>query len=131
MPCDPKGWPTRLRVHAAAVQAPSGERESRPMRQLPGEAMRGGRGSGLLHLYYNRGVDSRRTPPAVLEVARRSTEPRLGEGLVAFAEERARRRGCRELAARIDGADAELRAVLVARGFHPADVLVAGLVPAV
>ena len=68
---------------------------------------------------------------AVLEVARRSTEPRLGEGLVAFAEERARRRGCRELAARMDGADAELRAVLVARGFRPADVLVTELVPAV
>src|SRR5947199_69697 len=67
---------------------------------------------------------------AVLEVARRSTEPRLGEGLVAFAEDRARRRGCRELAARIDGVDPELRAVLLARGFRPADALVAALVPA-
>jgi len=67
---------------------------------------------------------------AALEVARRSTEPRLGEGLVAFAEDRARRRGCRELAARIDGVDPELRAVLLARGFRPADALVAALVPA-
>ena len=68
---------------------------------------------------------------AVLEVARRSAEPLLGEGLVAFAEERARRRGCRQLAARVAGADPELRAVLVARGFRPADVLVTELVAAV
>src|SRR5207244_3378949 len=40
---------------------------------------------------------------AVLEVVRRSMEPRLGEGLVAFAEERARRRGWRALGARMGG----------------------------
>jgi hypothetical protein len=38
-------------------------------------------------------------------------------GLVAFAEERARRRGCRRLTAWPDPADGALRAALVARGY--------------
>jgi len=66
---------------------------------------------------------------AVLEVARRSTEPRSARAR-RLRGGPARRRGCRELAARIDGVDPELRALLLARGFVLPDALVAALVPA-
>jgi hypothetical protein len=42
----------------------------------------------------------------------------LLEGLVAFAEERARRRGCRRLTAWVAPQDGAVRAALVARGYR-------------
>jgi hypothetical protein len=47
------------------------------------------------------------------------------DGLVAFAERRARRRGCARLEAR--GGDPELRAALLARGWRAGEALVAEL----
>ncbi len=44
--------------------------------------------------------------------------------LIAFAEERARRRGCREVSARIGDDDVALRAALTARGYRTGAVLV-------
>jgi len=49
------------------------------------------------------------------------------EGLLAFAEERARRRGCRRLTAWVDREDAELRATLLARGYRAGELLVTDL----
>ena len=45
------------------------------------------------------------------------------DGLVAFAEERARRRGCRRLCAWVEPVDAELRATLLARGYRAGELL--------
>ena len=64
------------------------------------------------------GVRARRPPAGVLLA-----------GLVAFAEERARRRGCRRLAAWLDAADTELRATLLARGYCAGPVVVMDLAP--
>ena len=44
-------------------------------------------------------------------------------GLVTFAEERARKRGCLRLAAWVDATEDELRATLLARGYHPGALL--------
>jgi hypothetical protein len=66
---------------------------------------------------------------AVLDGARARHEapgPVL-DGLVALAEERARRRGCRRLAAWVGAEDTPLRAALLARGYHPGEWLVADL----
>ena len=57
---------------------------------------------------------------------RKPAEPLLGE-LVAFAEERARKRGCRRLTAWVDPADDALRATLLARGYRSGELLVAEL----
>ena len=51
----------------------------------------------------------------------------LLEELVAFAEERARRRGCRRLAAWVDAGDDDLRAALLARGYRAGELLVTEL----
>lgn len=51
----------------------------------------------------------------------------LLEALVAFAEERARRRGCRRLTACFDREHPELRATLLARGYRAGEMLVADL----
>lgn len=66
---------------------------------------------------------------AVLDGARvrPAPAPDLLAGLVAFAEERARRRGCRRLAAWVDAGDAELRSALLARGYRTGELLVAEL----
>jgi len=48
------------------------------------------------------------------------------DGLVAFAERRARRRGCPRLEASLDG-DPQLRTVLLARGYRAGEVLVTDL----
>ncbi len=68
---------------------------------------------------------------ATLEVVRRAagggSDDGLAAGLVDFATDRARRRGCRALAARVATADPDLRAVLLARGFHVEEALVADL----
>ena len=58
--------------------------------------------------------------------ARGAVSP-LREGLVAFAEERARRRGCRRLAAWVDPGEGDLRATLLARGYRPGDLFVTDL----
>jgi hypothetical protein len=49
------------------------------------------------------------------------------DGLVAFAEERARKRGCDRLSAWVAAEDADLRATLVARGYRAGELLVAEL----
>jgi hypothetical protein len=66
---------------------------------------------------------------AVLDGARARNVPAgpVLEGLVAFAEERARRRGCRRLTAWLDAGETELRAMLLARGYRAGEVLVADL----
>ena len=55
--------------------------------------------------------------------ARPGTEAPLIDGLIAFAEERARRRGCRRLSAWVEPDDATLRAAFLARGYRPGTVL--------
>jgi hypothetical protein len=66
---------------------------------------------------------------AVLDGAR--TRPPAGPetlaGLVAFAEDRARRRGCRRLTAWPGAADAVLRSTLAARGYRMRDAFVRDL----
>jgi len=47
--------------------------------------------------------------------------------LVAFAEERARRRGCCRLAAWVETGDGELRAALIARGYRVGELLTTDL----
>jgi hypothetical protein len=59
-------------------------------------------------------------------VRTRERSSELVQELVAFAEERARRRGCRRLTAWVD-ADVELRAALLARGYRAGETLVADL----
>ena len=66
---------------------------------------------------------------AVLDGVRQdanAAEPLLGP-LIALAEERARRRGCRRMLAWVDPTDAPLRAALAARAYQGAEVLVAEL----
>lgn len=88
----------------------------------------GGEIVGLVTLRYGRsllrggltaeidGVRIRRTPPGEVLT-----------GLVAFAEARARRRGCRLVSAAIDPDDGDLRAVLLARGYRAGTHLVQDL----
>jgi len=65
---------------------------------------------------------------AVLDGARaRPAAPPLLAALVTFAEERARRRGCRWLGAWVDGADGDLRATLLERGYRSGTLLVTDL----
>jgi hypothetical protein len=83
---------------------------------------------GLVSLVYPRSlVHGDRA--AVLDGARarRDAGRPVLEGLVAFAEDRARRRGCRRLCAWLDRDDAALRETLVARGYRPGEVLTTDL----
>jgi len=66
---------------------------------------------------------------ATLDGARARAEPArpLLDGLVAFAEERARKRGCHRLAAWVAPDDGELRAALVSRGYRAEELFVAEL----
>jgi len=68
---------------------------------------------------------------AMLDGARTRSRPAgpVLTGLVALAEERARRRGCRRLAAWVDAGEEDLRAALLARGYRPGELLVTDLVP--
>jgi GNAT superfamily N-acetyltransferase len=88
----------------------------------------GGEIVGIVSVAYARSL-LRGGVSAWLDGARARREPArpVLEGLVAFAEERARRRGCRRLAAWVDAGDAELRATLLARGYRPGDLLVTDL----
>jgi hypothetical protein len=91
----------------------------------------GGAIVGVVSLVYARSL-TRGGLSAVLDGARARHEPArpLLEGLVAFAEERARRRGARRLTAWPDADDAELRATLLARGYRTGEVLVTELADA-
>jgi hypothetical protein len=83
---------------------------------------------GVLSLVYGRSV-VRGGLSATLDGVRARREPAqpVIEGLVAFAEQRARRRGCRRLAAWVDAGDVALRAALLARGYRSGELLVADL----
>ncbi len=80
---------------------------------------------GLVSVLYARSL-ARGGRSALLDGAR-ARRPALLAELVAFAEERARKRGCRRLAAWVDAGDAELRAALLARGYHAGELLVTEL----
>jgi GNAT superfamily N-acetyltransferase len=88
----------------------------------------GGEIVGLVSVVYTRSL-ARGGLSALLDGARARCAPAgpLLEGLVAFAEDRARRRGCRRLAAWVDAGDAELRATLLARGYRAGELFVAEL----
>jgi hypothetical protein len=83
----------------------------------------GGRLVGLVALAYARSL-VRGGWAAVLDGVRTTGEAAGAvEGLVAFAEERARRRGCRRVAAWVGPEDRVLREALLARGYRPGEVL--------
>jgi hypothetical protein len=88
----------------------------------------GGKIIGVVSVLYARSL-MRGGLSALLDGARvRNAEgPEVLVGLVAFAEERARRRGCRRLAAWVGGEDADLRAALLARGYRAGELLVTEL----
>src|SRR5262245_35341505 len=88
----------------------------------------GGEIVGIVALVYARSL-ARGGLSAVLDAARARGAPErpVLDGLVAFAEERARRRGCRRLCAWVDSGDAELRATLLARGYRSGEMLVTEL----
>jgi hypothetical protein len=75
---------------------------------------------GLVALRYMRSLAARGMA-AILDQARarEGAESPLLDGLVAFAEARARRRGCDRLTAWVDERDAALRTALVTRGYRP------------
>ena len=83
---------------------------------------------GLVSVVYARSL-VRGGLSAMLDGARARPEPgpAVLEGLLAFAEERARKRGCRRLAAWVDPEDRDLRATLVARGYRSGELLVTDL----
>jgi hypothetical protein len=86
----------------------------------------GGEIVGIVSVVYARSL-MRGGLSAMLDGARARLRPArpILDGLVAFAEARARRRGCRRLTAWIDAEDAELRATLLARGYRPGEVFLA------
>ena len=88
----------------------------------------GGEIVGLVAVVYARSL-VRGGLSATLDGARARREPArpLLERLVAFAEERARKRGCARLAARVAPDEADLRAALVARGYRMEELMTAEL----
>ncbi len=85
----------------------------------------GGEIVGIVALHYGRSLGQGGLT-AELDGAwtRRAPTGPVLHGLVAFAEERARRRGCRQLSAPLDAGDGELRATLLARGYQVGERLV-------
>jgi N-acetylglutamate synthase-like GNAT family acetyltransferase len=82
---------------------------------------------GVVSVAYVRSLGEGRTA-AVLDAARAAADSApLLDRLIAFAEMRARRRGCRRLAAWIHPDDAALRAALESRGYSAGALLVAEL----
>lgn len=83
---------------------------------------------GLVSVAYARSL-VRGGASALLDGVRAGREPAgpLLEGLIAFAEERARRRGCRRLTAWVEPGDVALRAALLARGYRAGELLVTEL----
>jgi len=79
---------------------------------------------GLVSVVYARSL-VRGGISATLDGARAT--PAVLDGLLAFAEERARRRGCVRLTAAPDPEDDALRAALVARGYRVGELLLAEL----
>jgi hypothetical protein len=82
---------------------------------------------GIVSVAYLRSLAEGRFA-AVLDAARAAADsPPLLDRLIAFAEARARRRGCRRLAACIGPGDGALRAALESRGYGSGDLLVTEL----
>jgi hypothetical protein len=88
----------------------------------------GGAVVGLVSIVYSRSL-VRGGLSARLDGARASTSPAapLLDELIAFAERRARRRGCERLEAALDGNDPELHTALLARGYRGGEALVTDL----
>jgi len=88
----------------------------------------GGEVVGVVAVAYLRSLHGGRFA-AVLDTARTHAGPRepLLDRLIAFAEERARRRGCRQVRAWLDPDDGVLRAALLSRGWQLGDALEAAL----
>ena len=87
----------------------------------------GGELVGVVAVAYLRSLRSGRFA-AVLDTARiHATGGPLLDHLIAFAEERARRRGCRQVRAWVDPDDDTLRAALLSRGWQVAGTLEAAL----
>jgi len=79
---------------------------------------------GLVSVVYARSL-VRGGISATLDGARAT--PAVLDGLLAFAEERARRRGCVRLTVTPDPGDSALRAALVARGYRVGELLLTEL----
>ncbi|HUE30502.1 MAG TPA: hypothetical protein VMR79_06490 [Verrucomicrobiae bacterium] len=117
----------------ALLAAPAGDRLARVFRRILADlgtdlyVAEDERGEivGLVSVLYARSL-ARGGRSALLDGAR-ARGPALLAELVAFAEERARKRGCRRLAAWVDAGDRELRAALLARGYHAGELLVTEL----
>ena len=87
----------------------------------------GGAIVGIVSVAYLRSLSEGRFA-AVLDAARAVADSApLLDRLIAFAEARARRRGCRRLAALVAPGDAALRAALTSRGYGAGEVLVTEL----
>jgi hypothetical protein len=88
----------------------------------------GGEVVGLVSIVYSRSL-FRGGLSARLDGARAATSPAAPvlDGLIAFAERRARRRGCHRLEAQPDGGDTALDSALRARGYCGTEALVADL----
>jgi len=120
----------------AAVLGPGAEGLERVLRRLLADLGRdvyvaedrSGEIVGLVSVVYARSL-VRGGLGALLDGARarRSPAPTLLDELVAFGEERARRRGCVRIAAWVDAEDGELRAVLERRGWRAGTLWVAEL----
>src|SRR6185369_3656432 len=79
---------------------------------------------GVVSVAYLRSLGEGRFA-AVLDAARAAADsPSLLDRLIAFAEARARRRGCPRLAARLGPDDRALRTALESRGYRTSDLLV-------
>ena len=122
------------RVRALLPAATDGRRERfdrRTFASLAGDVYvaEDARGAivGLVSVAYLRSVTAGRTA-AVLDAALAAADSApLLDRLIAFAEMRARRRGCTRLAAWIEPQDAALRAALESRGYRAEQMLVADL----
>jgi hypothetical protein len=120
------------RLQALLPSAPQRARfDRRTLASLAGDVYvaedAGGAIVGVVSVAYLRSMTEGRFA-AVLDAARAAADSLpLLDRLIAFAEARARRRGCRRLAAWIDPGDAALRAALESRGYGARDLLVAEL----
>ena len=122
----------RVRALLPAADGPARERfDRRTFASLAGDVYvakaPGGTIVGVVSVSYLRSLAEGRFA-AVLDAARATAGSRgLLDRLIAFAETRARRRGCRRLAAWVDPADATLRAALASRGYRTGELFVTEL----
>ena len=117
----------------AVLRLPAGVPERRGFRRLLADLGRDvyvaedpdGAIVGVVSLVYARSLVRGGGLSATLDGACTATEQpgALLPALIAFAEERARRRGCRHLVAPLDPEDGTLRALLVARGYCSGELL--------